>query len=264
MAAWEARLSPPYDAPMTTDLSGGAELENSSVIGRLLDEISWEGNAKRYRGGGRGKENVLTAEVLYPLTFLPRAWFLGQVIAGAHGAPIARLRVIDEIEQAEVSLLPGDVPLENSSVRVQPDVLLTSPSTYTFIEAKRIRPSRFQTDQLAREFVATLQQAGERAPLLLVILGSPPPVAVNKFPRRVPLEEAITQRLEPLAASWDPAVPPDDLTSRIDDSLAWATWADIRRVLTANRPRAFEVPEVLSGTITRLCDAATTAIDWHS
>lgn len=84
--------------------------------------------------------------MLYPLTFLPRVWFLGQVIAGAHGAPTARLRVIDEIEQAEVSLLPGDVPLANSSVRVQPDVLLTSPSTYTFIEAKRIRPSRFQTD----------------------------------------------------------------------------------------------------------------------
>lgn len=47
---------------MPEDLIGrDAEFENSSMIGRLLDEISWEGNAKKYRGGGRGKENVLTA-----------------------------------------------------------------------------------------------------------------------------------------------------------------------------------------------------------
>lgn len=110
-------------------ISAGAELANSSLIGRLLDEISWEGNAKKYRGGGRGKENVLTAEVFYPLSFLPRSWFLGQVIAGAHGAQTARQRVVDEIEHAELSLLPGDLPLTNSAIRVQPDALLTSPST---------------------------------------------------------------------------------------------------------------------------------------
>jgi len=32
---------------MDDDLRGAAvELENSSIVGRLLDEISWEGNAK--------------------------------------------------------------------------------------------------------------------------------------------------------------------------------------------------------------------------
>ena len=42
---------------------------NTSIIGRLLEEISWEGKrvVHLYRGGGRGKENVLTAEVMISL-----------------------------------------------------------------------------------------------------------------------------------------------------------------------------------------------------
>lgn len=188
---------------------------------------------------------------------------MGELIAGAHGAQGARQRVIAEIEQAEVSLLPGELGLAHSAIRVQPDALLTSPSTYTFIEAKRIRPSRFQTDQLAREFVATMQQAGDRVPLLFVILGSAPPVAVNAFPQRVLLQDAITQRLEHVASAWDAPADQEDLAARIGDALAWTTWAEIRHVLAANRHRASDAPETLAATISRLCDAATTAIDWH-
>ena len=106
---------------MGDDLSGPAvELENSSIVGRLLDEISWEGNAKKYRGGGRGKENRPNSEVFYPLSFLPRAAFLGEVVARAHWADAARSRVIAEIEDALTSLLPGDVQLADSTIRVQP------------------------------------------------------------------------------------------------------------------------------------------------
>jgi hypothetical protein len=109
-----------------------------------------------------------------------------------------------------------------------------------------------------------MQEAGERVPLLFVILGSPPPVAVDRFPQRVLLQEAITQRLEYLATSWEAPSNPEDLANRISETLAWTTWADIRHVLAANRHRASEAPEALAATITRLCDAATTAIDWHS
>lgn len=42
----------------------------ASVVGRLLAEISWE-RATAYREGGRGRENVLVAEVLMALDFLP-------------------------------------------------------------------------------------------------------------------------------------------------------------------------------------------------
>lgn len=240
------------------------DLENSSIIGRLLDEISWEGNARKYRGGGRGKENVLTAEVFYPLSFLPRAAFLGEVIAQAHGADAARRRVVAEIEDAQISLLHGDVPLADSTIRVQPDVLLTSPSTYTFIEAKRIRSSRFQTDQLAREFVITLQEAGDRVPLLLVILGSPPPVVVDKIPGRVQLEEAIVQRLDRVVTGPEPSSRVEDLLGALPDTVAWTTWAEIRALLVANRHRFSGAPDGLAATVTRLCDAAITAIDWHS
>ena len=54
-----------------------------SITGRLLEEISWEGNARRYRRGGQGRENVLTAEVFQILDFLPRDRFLGEVIRSA-------------------------------------------------------------------------------------------------------------------------------------------------------------------------------------
>ena len=205
-------------------LAGGAnELDNSSIVGRLLEELSWEGTPRKYRDGGRGKENVLTAEVFYPLDFLPRAAFLGEIIAGAHGADAARRRVIAEVEEAAVSILPGDVPLANSTIQVQPDALLTSASTYTLVEAKRIRPSSFQTDQLARELIATVQEAGERVPPLLVILGSPPPVRVLKIPGRVSLEDAISQRLRKVDAWQGATLSPEDLSSRVPEALAWTT-----------------------------------------
>ena len=105
-----------------------------------MDEISWEGSAKKYRGGGRGTENMVTAEVFSSLGFLPRAAFLGAVIVGAHGVDAARARVAAEVEEAGVSVLPGDVVLAGSSITVQPDVLLTSGSTYILVEAKRILP----------------------------------------------------------------------------------------------------------------------------
>lgn len=60
---------------------------NDSVIGRLLQEISWEGaNVKGYHRGGVGRENVLTAEVLWALDLLPRQLFLARVMKAAHGA----------------------------------------------------------------------------------------------------------------------------------------------------------------------------------
>lgn len=245
-------------------LAGGAtEPENSSIVGRLLEEISWEGNARKYRDGGRGKENVLTAEVSIRLTSFhgPRSW---EIIAGAHGADAARRRVIAEVEEAAVSVLPGDVRLANSTIQVQPDALLTSATTYTLVEAKRIRPSSFQTDQLARELIATVQQAGGRVPLLLVILGSPPPVRVLKIPGRVSLEDAIGQRLHKVDAWVGVKLSLEDLINRVPETLAWTTWSEIRDLLTANRLRFSDVPEGLGRSVPRLCDAAITATNWHS
>jgi hypothetical protein len=69
-------------------------------------EISGEGRPVRaYRHGGRGLENVLTAEVLLPLSYLPRSMFLDAVIRAATGAEVTRAPLVAEITQAEIVLL---------------------------------------------------------------------------------------------------------------------------------------------------------------
>src|SRR5687768_9343909 len=105
-----------------------------SIIGRLLEEISWEGNATHYREGGRGFENVLTAEVFQALDFLPRTSFLGRIIQTMEGGSPETLNLLaEQVEEACFSLLPGDIVLSEhvspgeSPLCVQPDGILKSP-----------------------------------------------------------------------------------------------------------------------------------------
>lgn len=240
-----------------------SDLSNASPVGRLLEELSWEGNAKKYRDGGRGKENVLTVEALTPLDYLPRDLFLGRVITAAHGATEARARLVSEIEDVATSVLSGDIELGRSGVTVQPDALITGPSTYVLVEAKRIRRSSFQERQLAREFVAVLQEAADRTPLLLVILGSPPPVVVRGFPDRVDPATAIAGRLNTVEGREGLGLSDDELVARAPEILAWTTWSEIRDVVVQARDEMRDAGE-LSGTVDRLCEAVVTAIEWHA
>ena len=114
-------------------------LANSSVIGRLLEEISWEGrNVRAYRDGGRGRENVLTAEVLWPQSCLPRAAFLAEVLRHAPGADAVRMQAARRWKEAKVTLLPEQIELGPDRLVVQPDATVISPTTYVLVEAKRI------------------------------------------------------------------------------------------------------------------------------
>ena len=114
-----------------------------SSIGRLLEEVSWEGNARTYRGGGLGRENVLTAEVFSAMDFLPREAFLGEIIRQTRGGSATpRDALVHAIENAAVTVLPGDVPPADSQAdsgiwRVQPDVLIESPSAVAFLLSRR-------------------------------------------------------------------------------------------------------------------------------
>ena len=158
---------------------------NPSALGRLLRELSWEGRSvRRYRLGGLGHENVLTAEVLQCLDFLPRSWFLGPVVKEAHGATRVLQHLVAEIEDATVSLLPGSFPLIRSEPRhqtqmpVQPDAVIDSPTVHGIVETKRIRNGCFQREQLAREYVLALRKAAEDKPTrmpLLFVSRSPEP-----------------------------------------------------------------------------------------
>src|SRR5947209_4581372 len=142
--------------------------ENWSALRGLLREISWEGKTvKRYRLGGQGLENVLTAEALQALDFLPRTAFLGKVVTAAHGADRARKRLADEIESSKMDLLPGPHFLSRAEsgrkeLVVQPDAVITSRRCYVLVEAKRIRASSFQREQLAREYALLRRKAKER------------------------------------------------------------------------------------------------------
>lgn len=174
-----------------------------SVLGRLLSEVSWEGNARHYREGGRGFENVLTAEVFQALDFLPRRPFLERVITSVHGGASDTLELLQrEIEEATFRLLPDALFLgrgQLSPIKVQPDGIIESDSVYCLLEVKRLKAGSFQREQIAREVLATVKEAQSRrrSPLLLLILPEDPPVLVRGM-GRVSIRDAIGECLESL------------------------------------------------------------------
>jgi hypothetical protein len=234
-----------------------------SVIGRLLEEVSWTGSqVTAYRGGGRGFENVLTAEVFQALDFLPRTSFFGEVIDSAHGSVTGRAVLRQEAEIADFLLLPGEMHLVGENipkVEVQPDVILTTPSVYCLVEAKRLRQSSFQSLQLAREFLLAHIRAEGRIPLLLLILNKPPPVLVQGHGRKS-LADAIIAGLpemisQPEAAStWHP---------KIDHTISWITWHEIAEVVRRQLESIDVADSSLAASIRRLAESIANSIEWH-
>lgn len=241
-------------------------LTNSSVIGRLLEELSWEGATVRaYRDGGRGRENVLTAEVFLPLSYLPRSAFLGEILRSAHGSEPARARAVAEIEQADLTLLPDETQLPPHGLAVQPDATIVSPSCHVLVEAKRIRRSSFQPEQLAREYLAVLHDAGEKTPLLLLVLGAPPPVRVKGRQGLLGLTEAVELNLASVRARTDGvSTSLADLIERVNEVLAWVTWAEVREIVLRQGSLFAGGDSSMAGTVQRLCHSVKQAIDWHS
>jgi hypothetical protein len=79
-----------------------------------------------YRHGDRSRENVLTAEVLTALDYLPRNRFLGAALAAAHGDRTATAQAAHDAEVFTIEFLP-EVVLnpqavgKAAQVMVQPD-----------------------------------------------------------------------------------------------------------------------------------------------
>ena len=81
-----------------------------------------------------------------------------------------------------------------------------------------------------RELVALMSKTGGRSPLLLLILGTPPPVAVAGR-GRLSLEEAIAGDVaDVLAKAPEVAASVDVLIDRLPETIAWITWAKIAEV----------------------------------
>lgn len=99
----------------------GLNDKNRSIIGSLLSKISWEGSkVTRYRNGGQGLENVLTTEVFQILYFLPRTFFLGEIIKNLHTNNKKAVNDLYEtIEDSDFDLFPGNYYLINAPINHQ-------------------------------------------------------------------------------------------------------------------------------------------------
>lgn len=227
---------------------------------RLLDELSWEGNARKYRGGGHRLENVLTAEVFGHLDLLPRSRFLAEVLDAATGADAARTQVRHEAEELAVEVLPGDLAPRRAGGdptgwKVQPDVLLDGPSTFTYIEAKAAHGGRFGTRQIVRSLIAALDVAGSKTPLVLLVTGDVPPWPVQGH-GRLPLLDAVEVGLTELRS--DDA---DHLRRAYRDAIAWITWRQIADAVKRAGINLGSVDQSVSAALTRTRDRVVTAID---
>ncbi|MHA7181601.1 hypothetical protein ACX80J_15965 [Arthrobacter sp. MDB2-24] len=237
-----------------------------SMIARLLEEISWE-KATKYRRGGRGMENVLTAEVLIALDLLPRSHFFAALIDSCAGASGTRARLAEQAEIAEMSLLSGDMsvnPLRAAAkFIVQPDALISTPDVFAFVEAKRIRTSAFQPEQLAREYVAVMTNARDRLPLLF-LLGVEPPVAVKGL-GKMTLHDAIQLHLPAvLERAGEIGFSEDELMTRVDDVVCWISWDALASSVSEQMASFSCADSSTDAAVQRIGQQAMNAIDWHS
>lgn len=229
-----------------------------SAIGRLLDEISWEGNARKYRGGGLGRENVLTAEVFSALDFLPRTRFLGQILTAARGADTARTRLIADIETATVDILPGDLrPVLSSDVSaswtVQPDAIISTETDICLVEAKRLRSSTFQPQQLARLATTVRHLSASRAAFCLLVLAEDPPLPVRGH-GRLALPNAIGLGDQKSGAP-DPGW--------ADELFAVITWNEIATLVADQAGLFTNADPSVESSITRLAGEITDSVNRH-
>jgi hypothetical protein len=159
-------------------------------------------------------------------------------------------------------LLPDQTTLADSGVIVQPDATIATGECHVLVEAKRIRSSAFQPRQLAREYLAVRQDARQKHAILLLILGTSPPVKVAGRGSST-IEDAVRTDL--------PGELPESVgTSEIEalmhdlgQIVAWTTWSDIDRVVR-EQLAAYDGDDELSRVVRRLAQAVTHAIAWHA
>lgn len=242
----------------------------ASIFQHLLREISFDGKqVAKYRKGGLGHENVLTAEVLQGLDFLPRQHFLGAIINALNGnIDETRSKLIAEIENASLTFLPDPFPLKlndtDQSQTVQPDGLLVADRVFAFIEAKRFRGGSFQTEQLARELVIVARESKHlgRVPLLVLFLGQKPPVKIERGGRKA-VRIAITDKLDTVLRKTDSPYSASELENMIDQVVAWMTWDDIAEIVSQQLKAFADGSPSTHKAIERVAMGVVVAIQQH-
>lgn len=131
---------------------------------------------------------------------------------------------------------------------VQPDAWISTPGTVALV---------------AREYAALTREAGDRVPLLLLILGTPPPVPLPR--ERLHVGEAIERYLPAVLPGTDPHRWPDrDIWRRIPEIWAWITWSEIRTVVTDQLAAFTNTDPSVHAAVTRAADSIVRAIAWHT
>ena len=245
-----------------------------SPLTRVLSGVSWEGRKvnTKYRDGGRGVEEVLTAEVFQALEFLPRHPFIEEVAKkiirlGEEKEPFIEP---DYIETVTFEVSPGGgLSLRPSGkthqerVEVQFDALITTSRCDIYVEAKRLGRSSFQEEQLARTFLIALRESRNRSGKVLLILGEPPPVLIKKMGRQS-IENGI---LETLPVVYEKTEGIDaslqEVESRISDTVAYITWEDIAIAVTKAMERYENHDPSTSAAVKRIAKSLVQSIRWH-
>jgi hypothetical protein len=117
---------------------------------------------------------------------------------------------------------------------------------------------------LAREYLAVTREAGRRTALLLLILGSPPPLPVAGT-GRLSIRDAINRHLPTVygAVGHHPR-PLDELTDRISEVCAWTTWQDLAATVAHQRNGLTITEPSIDASIDRLAAAITRSVERHS
>lgn len=167
---------------------------DNSAIERLVTEAIDAGPFHfRSRRRGHLAERVLSAHVLQALDFLPRTTFLGRVLLDATGADAARAAVLAEVEDLSILFLPE--LRADSDARARPDAWISGPTTACLVDTKAPR-STFGRRQLCSDYRSLLKHAGERLPLMLLIVEDPERVTVWGRPGSHTVIDAVRWELE--------------------------------------------------------------------
>lgn len=158
-----------------------------------------------------------------------------------------------------MEVLVGDLSIAELGIQAQPDAIIDSPESYVFVEAKRVRGGSFQAEQLAREVLLASAHGSGRHPMLLLVLGEPPPIAL-KGHGRVGIEEAITVGLQ----SIESRVGRPLQTAADSAAVAYLTWNDISsQVRTAME--TYENPDLSTvQAVRRVARTVIDAVERHS
>lgn len=125
------------------------------------------------------------------------------------------------------------------------------------MEVKRIRPASFQPHQLARTLHALLTTTQDQLPLLLLVLGGPPPIRVARV-GTLDLPDAIGHSL----AQFDGQQ--DLLTAGSREAVAWITWAELAHTVRRTGDRLDVPDQSVAASVRRMADSVDRAIAWHS